>query len=65
MKVKFHVVKSFFGAWVEHDGKVRFITEDGEIFTWKTKGAAEKALRKHWAHPKVFGVKGTFVKPTK
>lgn len=64
--VKFHVVKSFFGAWVKHDGSIGLIIADGgKVATWKTKASAEKALRKHWAHPKVFGVKGTFMKPTK
>lgn len=58
----FKVVKSFFAAWVERDGKVSFITDREVIATWKTKAAAKKALREHWAHPEVFMVKGLYHK---
>ena len=61
-KKDFKVVKAAFAAWVEHDGSVSFITENGKVVVWKTKAAAEKALRVHWAPFKVFVVKGRFLK---
>ena len=63
-KKDFRVVKSFFAAWVEADGSVSFITGNrGETATWKTKAAAQKTLRRHWARPEVFMVKGRYLKP--
>lgn len=61
-KKDFKVVKSFFAAWVERDGSVRFITENGEIATWKSEAVAKKALSEHWAKPAVFMVKGKYLK---
>lgn len=63
-KKDFRVVKSFFAAWVESDGKVRIIINDqAETATWKTKAAAKKAVRQHWARPEVFMAQGRYLKP--
>lgn len=61
-KKDFKVVKSFFAAWVERDGKVSFVNDGVRAATWKNKSAAEKNASKHWARPTVFMVKGEYLK---
>ena len=60
-KKDFRVVKSFFAAWVERDGTVKIVGL-GEPARWRTRDAAKRALRGHWANPEVFEVKGSFLK---
>ena len=42
--------KLWFALFQDYEGRWQAITGDhGEVFMWKTKAKAEKALKRHWA----------------